>query len=118
MWRGGLSAPRSFYMHADRPLIEEDGTSPLLHEVMHTALRLRAGSDGDWAVEGLAEYYSLQLLVRSGTVSRERSEYSYDRLAEHGKEAAHLRSHSISGAGTARAVTVRSEEHTSELQSR
>jgi hypothetical protein len=106
MWRGGLSGPGSFYMHADRPLIEEDGTSPLLHEVMHTALRLRAGLDGDWAVEGLAEYYSLQVLVRSGTVSRERSEYSYERQAERGREATHLRSHSISGAGTARAVTV------------
>jgi hypothetical protein len=106
MWRGGLSGPGSFYMHADRPLIEEDGTSPLLHEVMHTALRLRPGNDGDWAIEGLAEYYSLQLLMRSGTVSRERSEYSYERLAERGRDAAHLRSRTISGAGTARAVTV------------
>lgn len=106
MWRGGLSGPGSFYMHGHRPLIEEDGTSPLLHEVMHTSLRLRPGNDGDWAIEGLAEYYSLQLLVRSGTVSPERSEYSYERLAKQGKEAVHLRSHSVSGPGTARAVTV------------
>lgn len=106
MWRGGLSAPGSFYIHAHRPLIEEDGTSPILHELMHTSLRLRPGSDGDWAIEGLAEYYSLQLLVRSGTVSPERSEYSYERLAKQGKDAAHLRSSKVSGAGTARAVTV------------
>ena len=106
MWHGGLSGPGSFYLHAHRPLIEEDGTSPVLHEVMHTSLRLRPGTDGDWAIEGLAEYYSLQLLVRSGTVSPERSEASYERLAKQGKEAEHLRSHSVSGAGTARAVTV------------
>ena len=25
MWRGGLSAPRSLYLHSGRPLIESDG---------------------------------------------------------------------------------------------
>jgi hypothetical protein len=106
MWRGGLSGPGSLYLHAHRPLIEADGTSPLLHEVMHTALRLRPGNDGDWAIEGLAEYYSLQILSRSGTVSPERTEEAFERLAKRGKEAEHLRSRTISGAGTARAVTV------------
>jgi hypothetical protein len=106
MWRGGLSGPGSLYLHSHRPLIESDGTSPLLHEVMHTALRLRPGNDGDWAIEGLAEYYSLQLLVRSGTISRERAEDAYESLAKRGREAEHLRSRTISGAGTARAVTV------------
>jgi hypothetical protein len=106
MWRGGLSGPGSLYLHAQRPLIESDGTSPLLHEVMHTALRLRPGNDGDWAIEGLAEYYSLQTLVRSGTLSRERGEAAYESLAKRGREAEHLRSRTISGAGTARAVTV------------
>jgi hypothetical protein len=106
MWRGGLSGPGSLFLHAHRPLITEDGTSPLLHEVVHTALRLRPGPDGDWAIEGLAQYYSLQMLGRSGTVSPERLEQSYERLAKRGTEAAHLRSKTVSGAGTARAVTV------------
>lgn len=106
MWRGGLSGPGSLFLHAHRPLITEDGTSPLLHEVVHTALRLKPGSDGDWAIEGLAEYYSLQMLGRSGTVSPERMQQAYDLLAKRGREAVHLRSKTVSGAGTARAVSV------------
>ena len=106
MWHGGLSGPDSLFLHAHRPLITEDGPSPLLHEVMHTALGLRPGNDGDWAIEGLAQYYSLQLLARSGTISGERLNHALDLQAEHGKEAVHLRSKAISGAGTARAVTV------------
>jgi len=106
MWRGGLSGPGSLFLHAHRPLITEDGTSPILHEVVHTALRLQPGTDGDWAIEGLAEYYSLQLLGRSGTVSPERMQQAYEILAKRGTDAAHLRSKSVSGAGTARAVTV------------
>jgi hypothetical protein len=57
MWRGGLSAPNSVYLHADLPLISADGTSPLLHEVVHVMLRARSGAGGDWIVEGLAELY-------------------------------------------------------------
>jgi hypothetical protein len=106
MWRGGLSGPGSLFLHAHRPLISEDGTSPILHEVVHTALRLAPGPDGDWAIEGLAEYYSLQSLGRSGTVSPERMQKAYEMLAKRGAEAAHLRSKTVSGAGTARAVTV------------
>lgn len=106
MWRGGLSGPGSLFLHAHRPLISEDGTSPVLHEVVHAALRLQPGTDGDWAIEGLAEYYSLQALGRSGTVSPERMEDAYQSLAKRGSEAAHLRSGTVSGAGTARAVTV------------
>ncbi len=106
MWHGGLSGPNSLFLHAHRPLITEDGTSPILHEVVHTALRLKPGVDGDWAIEGLASYYSLQMLGRSGTVSPERVQHSYEILAKRGVEATHLRSKSVSGAGTARAVTV------------
>lgn len=106
MWRGGLSGPGSLFLHANRPLITEDGTSPILHEVVHTALRLQPGSDGDWAIEGLAEYYSLEMLARSGTMSPERVQRSYEQLARRGNEADHLRSKTVSGAGTARAVSV------------
>ncbi|HTO09158.1 MAG TPA: hypothetical protein VMR86_19055 [Myxococcota bacterium] len=106
MWHGGLSGPDSLFLHAHRPLITEDGPSPLLHEVMHTALGLRPGNDGDWAIEGLAQYYSLQLLGRSHTISPERLAKAFELQAEKGKEAAHLRSRSVSGAGTARSLTV------------
>lgn len=105
MWRGGLSGPDSLFIHAHRPLITEDGPSPLLHEVMHVALGVRPGNDGDWAIEGLAQYYSLELLARSHTISPERAQRAYDAQALRGKEAVHLRSKSVSGAGTARALT-------------
>ncbi len=72
MWRGGLSGPRSVYLHVDRPLISQDSSSPLLHELMHSLMHARSGEDGQWIVEGLAEFYSIELLRRSKTLSQER----------------------------------------------
>jgi hypothetical protein len=104
MWRGGLSAPRSAYLHADLPLIERDGTSPLLHELMHVILRARSGERGDWIVEGLAELYSVELLLRSKTLSRRRAERSWERIAAKGREAKSLFVESADAAVAARAV--------------
>ncbi len=106
MWRGGLSGPRSLYVHASRPMITNDGTSPVLHELVHSVLRIHPDEDGDWIVEGLAELYSLELLVRSRTMSRRRFEKVLKRLQERGREAAALRVGEASGAVTARAVGV------------
>jgi hypothetical protein len=106
MWRGGLSGPRSVYLHADRPLIELDETSPLLHEVMHSFMRARAGEDGDWIVEGLAELYSVSLLRRSGTLSERRFESALDGLRERARDAGPLRVASVDGDTRARAAIV------------
>ena len=86
MWRGGLSGPDSLYLHADRPLIQRDGTSPILHEMVHSFMHARAGEDGDWIVEGIAEYYSLALLRRSRTFSKRRYERSLEKLREKGRD--------------------------------
>lgn len=72
MWRGGLSGPASLYLHASRPLISENGTSSMLHELVHVAMRASDTRASDWIIEGLAEYYSLELLRRSGGISKER----------------------------------------------
>lgn len=72
MWRGGLSGPRSVYLHVDRPLISQDSSSALLHELMHALMHARSGEDGEWIVEGIAEFYSIELLRRSKTLSQER----------------------------------------------
>ena len=90
MWRGGLSAPLSLFLHADRPLISENATSTLLHEIMHMALGLDSEDDYDWIIEGLAEYYSLQLLARSGTISAARYAMAEEDLAEWAREATAL----------------------------
>lgn len=104
MWRGGLSAPQSLYIHADRPLISENGTSSLLHEVMHVAIDIDAASGYDWIIEGLAEFYSLELLRRSGTISPSRYEAAIAQLDEWSASASSLCRKSSTGATTALAV--------------
>ncbi|MFU8820323.1 MAG: hypothetical protein ACNA8G_02095 [Gammaproteobacteria bacterium] len=84
MWRGGLSGPNSLYLHADRPLLSGNATSTLLHELVHVATRLRSRDGGDWIVEGLAEYYSLKLMWRSGTITTRRFRRGFQQLHEWG----------------------------------
>jgi hypothetical protein len=105
MWRGGLSGPDSVFIHAERPLITPDGTSPLLHELFHSATGARSIVDGDWVTEGLAELYSVEMLVRSRTISRKRYEKTLDRIAAKGAGAP-LLGHDSKGPSTARAVGV------------
>ena len=105
MWRGGLSGPASVFIHAERPLITPDGTSPILHELFHAATGAHSTVDGDWITEGLAELYSVELLVRSHTISRPRYERVVAKIAARGASAPLLGLGSR-GASTARAVTV------------
>ena len=106
MWRGGLSGPSSLFIHADRPLISENGTSTLLHELVHVATSLRAAPGADWIVEGLAEYYALEVLVRSGTTSPRRHRVSLEDVSEWGDSAEDLFVESAQGEVTARAVVI------------
>ena len=104
MWRGALSAPNSLYLHADRPMISGNGTSTLIHELAHVAMSARGGPKADWIVEGLAEYYSLEVLHRSGTLSTERYENAHEELAEWGKDVESLDVERSHGPITAKAV--------------
>lgn len=104
MFRGALSGPNSLFMHADRPLISENGTSTLLHELTHVAMHAKSAPGADWIVEGLAEFYSLEVLRRSGAISSERFENAHCHLAEWGKSAGPLDVPRSSGPTTARAV--------------
>lgn len=106
MWRGGLSAPYSLYMHADRPLLSENGTSTLLHEIMHIALDFETDHAHDWIVEGLAEYYSLELLRRTGTISRPRYDRARQAQQKWGRASDTLCGGPSSGATTAKAVSL------------
>src|SRR5690606_15921185 len=65
MWRGGLSGPRSLYMHSQRPLISENGTSTLLHELTHLITRISGRPGHKYISEGIAEFYSVELLHRT-----------------------------------------------------
>ncbi|MDH3338712.1 MAG: hypothetical protein OEM85_12395 [Gammaproteobacteria bacterium] len=106
MWRGGLSAPQSLFVHADRPLISENATSTLLHEVLHVLLGLSAKDGYDWIVEGLAEYYSLEILNRSGTISNSRLAAAKAQLAEWATSAKTLCGRASTGPTTALAVGI------------
>jgi predicted metalloprotease with PDZ domain len=104
MWRGGLSGPASLFVHSDRPLISENRTSTLLHEFVHIALGIRGDEESDWIVEGLAEFYSLETLRRSGSISAQRHKEAVRRLAQWAKRSTTLFGKSSTGATTARAV--------------
>ncbi len=106
MWRGALSGPGSLFVHADRPLISENGTSTFIHELVHVAMGARSAAGADWIVEGLAEYYSLEVLRRSGAISASRYAKAQARLAEWAKQAGPLGVARSQGAVTARAVGV------------
>lgn len=72
MWRGGLSGPRSLYMHSGRPLISENGTSTLLHEFVHLISRISGVRGHKYISEGVAEFYSIELLHRTGGTTQAR----------------------------------------------
>ena len=111
MWRGGLSGPRSLYIHAGLPLISENATSTLLHELLHVGTGLRAANGADWIVEGLAEYYALEILRRSRTISNDRFDDAIKKLARWGRQSDALCTDVSTAATTARAVSVFASLH-------
>lgn len=104
MWRGGLSASNSLFMHADRPLVSENGTSSLVHELVHVFSRIRDTDQSDWISEGLAEYYAIELVHRAGGMSEERYTVVNDELKKWSRKVENLRGNAVSGRTTARAV--------------
>lgn len=106
MWRGGLSSPNSMFLHADRPLVSENGTSALLHELTHIVTRVRGQAKDDWIAEGVAEYYAGELLYRAGGMSDERHDKLRRWLQAWGKDVASLRVPRSTGPVTARAVVL------------
>lgn len=106
MWRGGLSGTRSLFMHADRPLISENRTSSMLHELIHVATGIRGDKESDWIVEGIAEYYSLEILRRTGGISERRYKNALDKLSNWGQKSPNLLVDRSAGPTTARAAVV------------
>jgi hypothetical protein len=106
MWRGGLSGTSSLYLHADRPLISGNGSSTPAHELVHVVTRLHAAEGDDWIVEGIAEYYSIELPRRAGLTSDRRAERSLEWMRRHGDGVRRLHGDRASGPLTARAVTL------------
>ncbi|MFA0812020.1 hypothetical protein [Microbulbifer epialgicus] len=106
MWRGGLSGTRSLFMHADRPLISGNRTSSMIHELVHVGTGIHGDDESDWIVEGLAEFYSLEILRRTGGISEIRYQEAMEKLAQWGEKAPSLLVKRSSGPITARATGV------------
>jgi hypothetical protein len=106
MWRGGLSARQSFFLHGDRPLISENGSSAPLHEIMHVGLGIKAAAGADWIVEGLAEYYSIEILRRTGTLGKSRHQRTMQQVEEWSRSAKSVQQNRIGGAEMARSVMI------------
>lgn len=106
MWRGGLSGPRSLWMHADRPLISENGSSTLMHEAVHVVTRIRGAKGDDWIAEGIADFYGMELLRRAGMLSQARFDKSIEWMRNHGKSIKTLHAPNSAGPRTARAVAL------------
>jgi predicted metalloprotease with PDZ domain len=104
MWRGGLSGPNSLFMHADRPLVSENGTSSLVHELVHVFSRITDDNRSDWISEGLAEYYAIELMRRAGGLSEDRYQAVREHLLQWSRKVESLRTDRATGPVTARAV--------------
>lgn len=72
MWRGGLSAGNSLFLHSGRPMVSENATSTLIHELTHVITGIHANLRDDWIVEGIAEFYASSLLYRAGGLTQAR----------------------------------------------
>ena len=106
MWRGGLSAPNSLFFHSQRPLVSENATSTLFHELSHVVTRISGEDRSDWIAVGLAEFYSVELVWRAGGMSDARRERVYDNLRDWGRTVKTLRTDRSSAETTARAVVL------------
>jgi hypothetical protein len=106
MWRGGLSAPNSLFLHASRPLISENGTSTLVHEMLHVVAPIPSRRDHDWIDEGIAEYLGLVALLRGRVISEERFDHAIATFRRRGADVDNMLTPVASGVITARAVAI------------
>ena len=111
MWRGALSGPASLYLHGERPLVSENGTSTVLHELIHVGMQREATADADWIDEGLAEYLAILLLYKAGGLTDSRFQKALEDQQTWGESVSKLGTENSQGAATAKAVTLFSQLH-------
>jgi hypothetical protein len=109
MWRGGLSGPNSMYLHAERPLVSENGSSTLVHELVHVITRIGGRGKDRWIGEGIAEFYAVELMRRAGLITERRAELAFEWKERRGRAVKTLSARRSSGPRTDRAVTLFAE---------
>ncbi|MGY2292674.1 hypothetical protein ACW9H6_23230 [Pseudomonas sp. SDO528_S397] len=109
MRRGVFASRDSIYLNSRTALVSENGSSPLIREVVQAVGRFKDHQNSDWISEGLAEYYSIELLRRAGGISDDRYTAIQTRLSKQGKGVTTLRGERINPAAVARAVVLLQE---------
>ena len=104
MWRGALSGPNALFLHSDRPMVSGNGTSTVVHELVHVVTRIDSHDQSDWLVEGLAEFYAVELMYRAGAFTDARRQWIMDWLKDWSSEIDSLRTEHSASKVTARAV--------------
>src|SRR3546814_11442166 len=96
-------------MHADRPVVSENGTSSLVYELVHVFSRIKDSDRSDWITEGLAEYYAIELVRRAGGMSEDRYQRVREDLTKWSRKVDSLRTEHSTGPITATAVLLLQE---------
>lgn len=109
MRRGAFFGWDSIYLNSRTPLVSENGSSPLLREVVQAIGRFNDHQGSDWISEGLAQYYAIELLRRAGGISDERYAAIQAWLTKEGKGVKTLRGEQVNAAAVARSVVLLQE---------
>ncbi|KAF1033682.1 MAG: hypothetical protein GAK37_00036 [Pseudomonas sp.] len=109
MRRGVFASRDSLYLNTRTALVGENGSSPLIREVVQSIGRFNDHQGSDWISEGLAEYYAVELVRRAGGISDDRYAAIQARLSKEGKDVTTLRGEHINRAAIARAVVLLQE---------
>jgi hypothetical protein len=109
MWRGVQAANDSIYLNTALPLVNEQGASTLVRELVRVLARLCDEDRSAWISQGLAEYYAIELVKRAGGLSDDRAQHLQARMIKLGRPVTTLRGQAIDAAGVARAVLLLQE---------
>ncbi|MGG5288575.1 hypothetical protein [Pseudomonas shirazensis] len=106
MWRGVRGEHNSLFIHSNRPSISENGSSPLLRELVQLFAQIKVRDDSDWISESLTDYYATELLRRAGGISDDRYEAWQARLHKQGAKVIRLVARQANAGQIARGVQV------------
>ncbi|MBJ9977156.1 hypothetical protein IAE35_12490 [Pseudomonas sp. S75] len=104
--RGAQTPRNSLYLHSSRALIGEDGSSPLLRQLVRVFTQLESRDRSEWVVQSLTDYYASELLRRAGGIGDDRYQLLQRRLQSEGVKVTTLRGDQVNAAQVARGVLV------------
>jgi len=109
LWRGAVAANNSIYLNSTRPVVSENGTSPLVRELVHVFSRINDNHRSNWIGDGIADYYAIELMRRAGGMSEERYQNVQTNLVKISRKVTTLRGDRVDAATVARAVLLLQE---------